>query len=221
MKRLLSLRDARWANLFVVNLRIFIGFAVLPAGLKKVLGQPFTDPDKTGIFHEFLHAFFAAGPLYHLVGAVQLLAALLLMTQRYATLGAALLLPVLVAINALCWSSFGIPTIVVVNLMTLGTLGLLLWDYPKWIVLVRDDQSANSIQIPARSNSVEHGLWQICGLAIFLLYIVATAIEGGVYRPRGVELSNPSFYLLPAIAVFPLVTYGLDRRRRKIRTQAN
>lgn len=217
MKRLLSLRDTRWANLCVVNLRIFIGFAVLPAGIKKILGQPFTDPDKTGVFHEFLHAFLAAGPLYHTVGAVQLLAALLLMTQRYATLGAVLLLPILVAINALCWSSSGIPTIVVVNLMTLGTIGLLLWDYPKWAILVRDDRDETSLQVPARPGCIEHHLWQTCGLAIFLVYIVVTAVEGGVYRPRGVELSNPSFYLLPLIALFPLVTYGLDRRQNKHR----
>ena len=88
-----ELRPSRWAQLCVVNLRILIGFAVLPAGLKKLCGEPFTDPDKVGVFHEFLHAFYAAKPLYFLVGALQVTAAFLLMTQRFATLGALLPLP--------------------------------------------------------------------------------------------------------------------------------
>ncbi|MBL4635831.1 MAG: hypothetical protein JKY56_18360, partial [Kofleriaceae bacterium] len=170
MRLLARLKDQRWANLCVVILRIMIGFAVLPAGLKKTLGQPFTDPDKVGVFHEFLHAFLAAGPMYHLVGVVQIFAAFLLMTQRFAALGAALLLPVLVAISALCWSSNGIPTIVVVNLMTLGTLGLLLWDFPKWQALVLDDSAPRTLKVEARSSLIEHKLWQTCGLAIFAVY---------------------------------------------------
>lgn len=46
----------RWLHLAVVNLRYLIGFAFVPAGLKKVLDQPFTDPANHGRFHDFLHA---------------------------------------------------------------------------------------------------------------------------------------------------------------------
>src|SRR5689334_12862731 len=66
------LRQRRWAHLAVVNLRILIGFAFLPAGLKKILGEPFTDPGNRGPFHEFLHAFHATGHFYTFVGVVQL-----------------------------------------------------------------------------------------------------------------------------------------------------
>ena len=79
------LRQKRWLHISVIVLRIVIGFAFLPAGLKKVLGEPFTDPTNTGPFHEFLHAFHGTGFFYSFVGAVQLLAAILMMTQRYAT----------------------------------------------------------------------------------------------------------------------------------------
>ncbi len=208
-------RDRRWLQLCVANLRIAIGFAFLPAGLKKLLGQPFTDPNKVGVFHEFLHAFHAAGGLYHLVGALQVLAALLLMTQRFATLGAVLLFPILVTINALCWSSFGIPTIVVVNLMTLGVAALLVWDFQKWRPLFFSDILSHTISIAPPKPKIQHPLWVRCGFAIFMVYLGITLWEGGVYRPKGVELHNPSFYLLPLLLTFPILTLVLDTKKYK------
>ena len=40
------------------------------------------------------------------------------------------------------------------------------------------------------------------GLIILALYLAATAFTGNIYRPRGVELDAPAFYLLMLI---PLV----------------
>lgn len=216
-KRLTAWRGRRGAQLAVANLRIFIGFAFLPAGLKKLLGEPFTDPDKIGVFHDFLHAFHAAGPMYRLVGVVQLTAAILLLSQRFATLGAAILLPVLVAINALCWSSFGIPTIVVVTLMFFGTLGLLAWDWERWRAIFASERRDITIAIVPARPRIDWPLWERCGLAILLVYFAACALSGGVYRPRGAELGNPAFYLLPAIALFPVVTWLIDRARYRAR----
>ena len=109
----------------MVNLRIVLGFAFLPAGLKKVLGQPFTDPDVVGVFHDYLRAFHATGGFYRFVGAVQIAVALLLMTQRFASLGALLALVVFTAIAALCWSTGAWFTAVMVTLMKAGA-GVLL-----------------------------------------------------------------------------------------------
>ena len=207
----------RWLQLCVVNLRIVIGFAFLPAGLKKLLDQPFTDPDKVGVFHEFVRAFHATGPFYQFVGLLQLVAALLLMTQRFATLGDAIFLPVLVAITVLCWSTAGIPTIITVTLMTMGILALLLWDVQKWRGLFVDDRRSVTLQITAVAPVVDRRLWQMCGLAVFVTYLGVCALEGGIYRPRGAEFGNPSFYLLPAITLYPLVTWLVDRSRYRRR----
>jgi len=206
-------RQLRWLNLVVVNLRILIGFAFLPASLKKILGQPFTDPENVGIFHEFVQVFHATGGFYQFVGVMQFMAAVLLMTQRFATLGAMLMLPIVVAITALCWSTAGLPTTIVVTLMSLGTVGLLLWDFQKWRGVFSAEQQEESIRIAPAAEVIERGLWQRCGLAIVLVYLLACALQGGVYRPRGVELDNPAFYLLPLIALFPIVTWLVDRAR--------
>lgn len=198
------LRRRRWAQLAVINLRILLGFAFVPAGLKKILDQPFTDPTKTGAFHEFLHAFHATGFFYQFVGIVQLTIAVLLMTQRLASIGALMALPVFTAIGVFCWSTAAYFTAAMVTLMWLGTVALVLWDLDRWRGLARAEAS----------DAVDLRLWTMCGAAILLLYFAVTAISGGVYRPRGVELDNPAFWILPLIALFPIVALVIEQRRR-------
>ena len=210
-------RERRGANLLVVNLRILIGFAFIPAGLKKVLGQPFTDPQNVGVFHELLHAFHATGPFYRFVGLAQLIAAVLLMTQRFATFGAALLLPIIAAITVLCWSTAGIPTITTATLMLLGIIGLLLWDLQKWRAIFSDDECAASFELDPIAPVIDSQLWRWCGLGILAIYLVVCAVQGGIYRPRGLELDNPAFYLFPSIILFPVVTWLIDRARYRRR----
>lgn len=215
-----ALRARRWATLAVVWLRILIGFAFLPAGLKKLLGQPFTDPVNHGRFHEFLHAFHDTGAFYRSVGVLQLVAATLLMTQRFATLGAFVALPLLTAIGAFCWSTAGIPTTTVVTLMWLGTLGLLLWDLDRWRGVLQPGDAPPRVAPPPAAPLpplVEWPLWERCGAAILAAYLGATILAGEIYRPRGLELTTPSFYLLAALPLFPLVTHLVERRRRRHR----
>lgn len=207
------LRTTRWATVCVINLRILIGFAFLPAGLKKLLDQPFTDPAKTGTFHDFLDAFHATGWFYQFVGVMQLVAATLLITQRFATVGALLAVPITATITAFCWSTHVYPTAVVITLMLLGSLGLALWDLPRWqLVFARDDRMRELV-VPARTARVDMRLWQLCGLAIVGLYFATCAALGGVYRPKGMDLSEPAFYVMPAILLLPIVTLVIDQRR--------
>jgi uncharacterized membrane protein YphA (DoxX/SURF4 family) len=208
-----NLRAKRWANLLIVNLRILLGFAFLPAGLKKVLREPFTDPGNVGAFHDFLHAFHATGFFYQFVGFVQLTVAVLLMTQTFAALGALMALPMFTAITVFCWSTAGIFTTVMVTLMLLGTGVLLWWDNDKWRGVLRLGPPEPSSEDTGAL--VDIRLWQRCGIAILALYFGICAWSGGVYRPRGVELDNPAFYALPFIALFPLVTLAVERIRRR------
>jgi hypothetical protein len=190
----------------VILLRYLIGFAFLPAGLKKVLGQPFTDPGNSGRFHDFLHAFHATGGFYRFVGAMQLLIAALLLTQRFALAGALLALPVLTAITVFCWSTAVYPTATVATLMMLGTVALVMWDLERWRGAIAPAEPV--------------GPWVIAGVAILATYLTATALNGAIYRPRGVELDNPAFYLLIAVPLSPVVTLIPVRRRARRRTPA-
>lgn len=207
-----ALRARRWAALVVAYLRIAIGFAFVPAGLKKLLGQPFTELANSGPFHDFLHAFRDTGGFYRVVGALQLCAAVLLLTQRYAALGAALALPILTAIGAFCWSTAGVPTTTVVTLMWLGTLGLLLWDHARWDGLLTS-AAAPAPRTPT-PELLDRALWERGGLVVLALYFGATAAAGEIYRPRAIELDRPAFYLLVVLPLVPVATHWIERRRR-------
>ena len=207
------LRTRRWSHLAVANLRILLGFAFVPAGLKKVLYQPFTDPQNTGAFHEFLHTFYATGVFYQFVGAVQLVIAVLLMTQTYATLGALMALPVITCITVFCWSTGVIPTATVATMMLSGTLALVVWDVDRWLAVLRPGYVAptpDTIMTPP----IDRTLWRACGAGILAFYGLTCIIYGGVYRPKGVDLSNPAFYVLPLITLFPIATLLVEQRRR-------
>jgi uncharacterized membrane protein YphA (DoxX/SURF4 family) len=210
-------RARRSLNLVVANLRILIGFGFLPAGLKKLLGERFTDAGNVGPFHDFLHAFWATGPLYRFVGVVQLTGALLLMTQRFAAVGAALLLPVLCVIAVFVWSTAGVPTIATVTLMLIGVASLLLWDLHRWRGLFAPDRQASALPVTPDAQLIDARLWQRAGLGVALLYFASCLLHGGVYRPRGPDWSEPAFYVLPAVALLPILALMIDRTRRRRR----
>ena len=214
-QRILYFRQKRWMHIFVIVLRIMIAFAFIPAGLKKITGQPFTDPNNTGIFHEFVQVFHGTGVFYHFVGAMQLLAAVLLMTQRFATLGALIISPILAAILVFCWSTWVVPTATVVTLMSMGTLLLLLWDIHKWKPLFAADGAQIKLDTPAVHPTIDIKLWTRCGWAILILYFGTAAITGEVYRPKEPDWSNPNFVVLQLIMVLPLITFFIDFRRNR------
>lgn len=220
-----QIRSARWANLLIVNLRILLGFAFLPAGLKKVLGERFTDAANTGAFHEFLHAFYATGFFYRFVGAVQLLIAVLLMTQTFGTLGALLALPVFTTITVLCWSTGAVFTGVMSTLMLLGAALLCLWDSAAWrgvfVPEARRIGGAPPAPASARVTSpIDLRLWRGCGIAILVVYLASCLYAGGIYRPRGLDLASVEFYVLPLIALVPVATWAWERdaTQRRVRT---
>lgn len=205
----------RGANVFIAVLRLLIGYAFVPSGLKKTLDQPFTDPANQGLFHDFLHAFHATGFFYQFVGVVQLTIALLLMTQTFATLGALMALPVFATITVFCWATATVFTSTMVTLMLCGAILLALWDFEKWRGIFHPGSGHPPAPEPEDPLPIDLRLWGICGAGILVLYFGVCAYSGGIYRPKSVELDNPAFYIFPLIALFPVVTYVIEHRRRK------
>ncbi len=191
----------------IALLRLAIGFGFLPAGTKKLIGQRFTDAGNTGAFHEFLHAFYDTGLLYHFVGLLQVVGALLLLTQYFALAGALLLLPIVVVIAVLCIATAGLPTIVTVLCM-LGGLGILIfWDRRAWLGVVKRNHKSYLIR------NQETKSWAVCGIVILGIFLLSCIAHGGVYRPRGFEPTEPSFYMMPAAVLACVVTWMQLRNR--------
>ncbi len=212
------LHARRSAQLAVANLRIVVGFAFVPAGLKKLLGQPFTDPGNAGVFHDFLDAFLATGGLYRFVGAMQLTVALLLMTQRFAALGAALALPIAAAITAFTWSTARAPTVIVTTLLTLALAGLLTWDLRRWVAMLTE-RALPPPPPPMTPAPIERRLWAWCGLAVIATYGGLCLALGEVYRPRKPQPDSPAYFVMPALPLLPLATGLIERRRRRARSE--
>jgi hypothetical protein len=72
-------------------------------------------------------------------------------------------------------------------------------------------------RIDARAETIDNKLWARCGWAVLVTYAIVSILHGGVYRPRGVELGNPAFYLFPLIALYPLITWLIDRAKFRAR----
>ena len=113
---------------FTLMNRLLLAMAFLPTGLVKLTGQRFTIlpvDDPVGFFFE---AMYRTGPYWRFIGIVQVLAAVLLLVPRTATLGAVLFAPVVGSILLITVGvGFGLTAIIVAG-MLLANVWLLCWD---------------------------------------------------------------------------------------------
>jgi hypothetical protein len=165
---LLRLRQRLLMQLFIVYLRYLIGAAFVFASLIKIKGHRFTTADGSAApLHSAGHFFetmYQSGLYWQFIGVGQLLAGLLLMTQRYARLGAVLFLPIIANIFVITLSFDFAYTPVITGLMLLANLLLIWWEWPVLRVLLN--------QTPNPLPALELGtgrVWELTGLALFLL----------------------------------------------------
>ena len=162
------LRNSPILNLFVVNLRYIIGLGFLPSGMVKILDKPFTRVENVGVFYDFLDALYATGIYYNMIGLMQVIAAILLITQRFATLGNFLFLPIIFNITVLTISTIGSLTPLVALLMLLGTIFLLFWDYQKWFNIFNPDNAIKNL--PPKNDYLTYNPVQMWTGVILILF---------------------------------------------------
>lgn len=108
------------------------------------------------------------------MGLGQLIAGLLLMTQRYAKLGALMFLPIItnVFIFTLSYDFRGTP--IITGLMLAANIILVLWDWDELKILVNKTPEIQPL------NRFEHfRIWEITGLVLFLFTATYRAIGTG------------------------------------------
>lgn len=171
-----TFRNNKLLNLFVVNLRYAIGVGFLPSGMIKVLDRPFTRVENVGVFYDFLDALYATGIYYNMIGLFQVIAATLLITQRHATLGSVIFLPIIFNITVLTITTIGSLTPMVALLMLLGITFLLLWDYHKWINIFSTDNSLRPVPLVSHHPTYNNTqLWT--GILLILIPTTLIAAE--------------------------------------------
>ena len=159
------LRGLRWLNSFVILTRFLVGFAFIPSGLKKLLGERFTQLGVEEPIGFFFEALYRTGMYWNFIGLAQLLAALLLMTQRFATLGAVFFFFIMTNIWMITLSLQFSGTWVITSLMLLAVLLLLAWDYHKLQQLFFPDNFSPAIQ--ATNYPTYNRTWIVTGAIVF------------------------------------------------------
>jgi hypothetical protein len=167
MQLLLAWKQKIWLQIAVIYTRYLIGGAFVFASLVKIKGLRFTRlSGELAPLHSAEHFFetlYQSGLYWQFLGIGQLVAGLLLMTQRYALVGALLFLPIITNIYVITISyDFGY-TNFITGLMLLATVGLLVWDWNILRALIYQPV----LPLPT-STFYERKLWEVVGLVLFL-----------------------------------------------------
>ncbi len=161
-----TVRSKRWLSYLVIWSRYLLGFAFIPSGMTKLLGNRFTSLPVSDPVGYFFEAMYRTGWYWNFLGLMQLTAALLLMTQRFASVGNLIFFPLSLNIFLITWSVGFKGTVYITGSMLLASLGLLMWDYPKWRSILAPD---NSFHSQAQENWPTYNRhWIITGLMLFL-----------------------------------------------------
>lgn len=124
-------RQQRYLKVFTVITRILLALGFLPSGITKVLGHRFTIPSIDNPVGFFFEALYRTGFYWRFLGWCQLVAALLLLIPKTATVVALQYFPLILNIFVITVSLHFQGTRFIVGLMLLANLCLLCWDYDK------------------------------------------------------------------------------------------
>jgi len=161
-----KIRRKVWAQIFIIYTRYLIGGTFVFASLIKIKGNRFTsESGAENAIDSSLHFFetmYQSGLYWKFIGIGQLLAGLLLMTQRYAKLGALVNFPIILNIFVITLSYDFAFTPVVTGLMLMANLLLLFWDWNELKILFN---FRPVFEIGVRLEKLR--IWEIIGLILF------------------------------------------------------
>lgn len=120
-----------WLQRFTVCTRILLAIGFIPPGLVKIFNIPFTKLPPSNPVGQFFDVFHSITPWYEFVGWAQVIAAVLLLFPRTATLGAMIYLPLIVNIAVITTAVGFKGTWLITIFMLLANVYLLFWDYDK------------------------------------------------------------------------------------------
>ena len=188
-----ALRIGGWLQrLYVWGCRLLLGALMLGGGLYKL-----SDNHLPGLMGPPMnHAFLAQNGLEifaQFIGGAQLLIGLLLLTGRFALLGAVLLVPMWLNIIFLTWSQHWTGTPYLVTGFLVLTIGLLLHDFQRLKFLLYPPRSSDELRaLPWRTTGPgPESLWWL-GLGVVLggalLYPVSLTVMTAVMTLGGLLL---------------------------------
>lgn len=197
-------------NILVWLTRYLLAFAFIPSGMKKVLGQRFTSIGTDNPIGYFFEALFRTGMYWNFLGWGQLIAAILMMSQLFATLGNLIFFFIITNIFFITVSMHFTGTWLIALLMLFASACLLLWDTNRlqYIILKKGFlEISNDVKLPEASK-----IWQISGILLFVESVSYTLIDNAIMTNH-LQLF---FVFFIAIIMTVAVTIILEYRSRKL-----
>ncbi len=160
-----ALKHSLLLQLAIIYTRYLVGGAFVFASLIKIKGHRFTQMEGTVAGHNpgyFFEMMYQSGLYWQFIGVAQCVAGLLLLTQRYALLGALAYVSIMANIFVITISYDFAGTPVITGLMLLAGLLLLAWDWNRLRVV------ANQPAVPETTSPLfASRLWEVVGLVLF------------------------------------------------------
>ncbi len=199
------MKNNTYAQIFVIYLRYLLGFAFILSSIVKIQGLPFTgesgvDNPINSAWHYF-ETMYQSGLYWRFIGVSQFIAGSLLITQRFAKLGAIVYLPIITNIFIVTISYDFHGTLVITGLMLLSTLFLIYWDWNTFKILINKKPI-----LETRKRLENDTIWQITGLVFLLLTPI----------PKFFTTQKASIFIFLALFIVGIIALVIGFRKRKL-----
>lgn len=154
---------------FTAFTRLLLGIGFIAPGLTKLLGNRFTQISVENQIGFFFEALYRTGTYWRFIGLAQVLASLLVLIPRTATLGAVCFFPIILNIFIITISMDFAGTPFITGLMLLANLYLLCWDYHKFKPLFFNVTAATPQFTEVTPHWIERAGYGVCIMAGLLL----------------------------------------------------
>lgn len=163
---------------FALFTRVLLAAGFIPTGMVKLLGHRFTQISPEVPIGAFFEAMYQTGLYWRFLGATQVLAGLLLLWPRFAHLGAAIFLGVILNIFVVTVSLAFRGTPIITGLMLLAVTYLCVWDFHRFRPMLTETPLLGAVR--------QHRLdrWEFAGFTLF-----GASLVGFFFITRG-TLSN-------------------------------
>lgn len=166
------MKQKTFPQLFVIYLRYLIGFAFIFASLVKMQGLRFTtDSGAENPINSAWHFFetlYQSGIYWRFLGIAQFITGTLLVTQKYAKLGAILFLPIIANVFVITISYDFKGTPIITGLMLLSTLFLIFWDWDALKILINKKPTNSD-----RKRLENDAIWIYIGILFIVIAVIA------------------------------------------------
>ncbi len=195
---------------FTLFTRILLAAGFIPTGMVKALGHRFTVISIDNPVGMFFEAMYQTGGYWRFIGVSQIVAGILVLFPRTATLGAMMFFPIILNIFVITMSLDFRGTPFVTGPMLLAATYLLCWDWDRLRGILVDPGAP--LQAPARVESLSGG-WERAGYAMGGLAVLGFFFTVRGFGPPGI---GAAFILMGLLGgVVALAAWMLSERRNR------